>query len=386
MEASRGIRRLRVAIQQADLDDLRQRLARTRLPDEVAGSGWEYGTNLSYMKELLEYWRTYYDWRKQEQELNRFDHYEALVDGLKIHFIHQRGRGPNPKPLLLLHGWPGSVYEFMALIPMLTEPNAYGGDERDAFTVVAPSLPGYGFSERPRTPGMNVRRIAELMFKLMTEVLGYKRFAIQGGDWGAFIGSCIAKLHPDEVLGLHLNMVGAIPAEGRNVKPLNDEEQEFLRQAEQFRRFEAGYQWIQGTKPQTLAYALNDSPVGLAAWIVEKFRAWSDCSGDVERCFSKDQLLTNISIYWFTETINSSIRLYYEERRRPWRLEVGERIEVATGFAAFPKEILRPPRSWVERLYNLKRWSVMSAGGHFAAMEQPRALAGEIQAFFRDIA
>ncbi len=370
---------------QEALDDLRERLARARLPDEIAETGWEYGTNLGYMKELLDYWRNTYDWRRHEQELNRLSHFTTEIEGLEIHFVHQVGRGPRPKPLLMLHGWPGSVYEFMRIVPLLTDPAAGGAAADDSFTVIAPSLPGYGFSERPCAPGMNVAAIGEIMFKLMTEALGYQRFAAQGGDWGAVVASRLAKAHPEHVLGLHLNMVGAFPAQGRNFSSLSEVETRFLEEAERFRRAEAGYQAIQGTKPQTLAYALNDSPLGLAAWIVEKFRTWSDCGGEVERCFSKDQLLTNVLIYWFTETIGSSIRLYCEERRRPWRLAPAEKVEVPTALAVFPKEILRPPRSWVERLYNLRRWTEMASGGHFAAMEQPEALAADIRAFLRDL-
>jgi pimeloyl-ACP methyl ester carboxylesterase len=376
-----------VEIPQQALDDLRMRLERTRLPDEIADSGWEYGTNLAYIRELLDYWRTSYDWRRHERELNSLNHYEADVGGLRVHFIHQTGRaGRASKPLLILHGWPGSVYEFMRIIPLLAEPAAQGEPAaNESFTVVAPSLPGYGFSERPRKAGMNVTAIADLLFRLMTDVLGYRHFVVQGGDWGAVIGSCMAKLHPQNVHALHLNMVGAIPAQGRKFSDLSEAEQLFLKEAERFRSLEAGYQAIQGTKPQTLAYGLNDSPVGLAAWIIEKFRTWSDCGGDVERCFSKDQLLSNVSIYWFTETIGSSIRLYCEQFRRPWRLAAGEKVEVPTALAVFPREILRPPRSWVERLYNLKRWTAMASGGHFAAMEQPEALAADIRAFLSEV-
>ena len=371
----------RVAIPQEALDDLRARLKRARLPDEITDSGWRYGTNLAYIKELLDYWRDSYDWRLHEQELNRLSHYTAEVEGLEIHFIHQIGQGPALKPLLMLHGWPGSIYEFMRIMPLLTDPAAHGASADEAFTVVAPSLPGYGFSERPRVSGMNVAAIAEIMFKLMTEVLGYQRFFAQGGDWGAVIASRLAWAHPQHVVGLHLNMVGAFPAQGRNFSNGSEEEGQFLKEAERFRHVEAGYQAIQGTKPQTLAYGLNDSPLGLAAWIVEKFRTWSDCAGEIERCFTKDQLLTNILIYWFTETIGSSVRLYREERRRPWRLAQGEKVGVPTALAVFPKEILRPPRSWVERLYDLRRWTEMTSGGHFAAMEQPEALAEDVRAF-----
>ncbi len=376
----------KIEVAESVLADLRARLERTRLPDEVPGSGWRFGTNLAYLKELIEYWRTRYDWRAHERELNRFAHFRADVDGQGIHFIHQPGRGPNPKPLLLIHGWPGSIYEFNQIIPMLTDPAAHGGDPRDSFTIVAPSLPGYGFSDHPRAAGMNIEAMAAIFVKLMTETLGYKRFAVQGGDWGAVISTCIGYAYASNVYGIHLNMLGVGPSEGRGSPALSDEEKKFLAEAAKFRHDEAGYQAIQGTKPQTLAYGLNDSPAGLAAWIVEKFRTWSDCGGDVERCFSKDQLLTNVMIYWVTETINSSTRLYYEYRHNPWRLAPGTRVEAPTGVAAFPREILRAPRSWAERAYNIRRWTEMPAGGHFAAMEQPAALAADIRAFFRELA
>ena len=380
-----GIEPFRIEVSDAVLKDLQDRLARTRLPDEVPDTAWEYGTNLAYMRDLLDYWRTKYDWRKHEAELNRFKHFTTEVDGLKIHFIREEGRGPNPKPLLLAHGWPGSVYEFMEIIPMLTDPAAHGGEPRDSFTVIAPSLPGYGFSGHPTARAMNVPAIADIFNKLMTETLGYQRYAAQGGDWGSAIVSRIGEAFQPHLFGIHLNMVAAGPAEGRSAADLTPEEKVFLGDIEKFRQAETGYQWIQGTKPQTLAYGLNDSPAGLCAWIVEKFRTWSDCRGVVENSFTKDQLLTNVMIYWITQTINSSTRLYYEARHHPWRLKPGTRIETPTGIAIFPGELIRPPRHWAERIYNVKRWTMMPKGGHFAAMEEPALLANEIRAYFRDL-
>jgi pimeloyl-ACP methyl ester carboxylesterase len=364
------------------LSDLRARLERTRFPDEIPDSGWEYGTNLAYMRELVEYWRTRYDWRKHEAELNRFAHFRANLDGFGLHFIHEKGRGPNPKPLLLSHGWPGSVYEFNQLIPMLTDPAAYGADPANSFTVVAPSLPGYGFSDHPRSRAMNIQAIAELFHKLMTEVLGYSRYGAQGGDWGAAITSRLGETHPESLYGIHLNLVFVGGARNEGQSPLSDEEKVFLADMDKFRREETGYQWIQGTKPQTLAYGLNDSPAGLAAWIVEKFRTWTDCNGDLESRISKDQLLTNIMIYWVTQTINSSTRLYYEARHHPWRPDPRNRPSTPTAAAIFPREILKPPRSWAEQAFNIVRWTRMPAGGHFAAMEEPKLLADDIRAFF----
>jgi microsomal epoxide hydrolase len=384
-----GILPFKIAVPGEVLADLRERLARTRLPDEVPDTGWEYGTNLRYMRELIEYWRTRYDWRAHERELNRFAHFRAEVpgtagsEGLGIHFIHEPGRGPNPKPLLLVHGWPGSVYEFDRIIPMLTDPVAHGGDAADSFTVIAPSLPGYGFSDHPVARAMNIQAVADIFFKLMTDVLGYSRFAAQGGDWGSAIVSRLGEVYASSLYGIHLNLIVAAPPRGRDAGELSAAEKAFLAEVEKWRREETGYQWIQGTKPQTLAYGLNDSPAGLAAWIVEKFRSWSDCGGDLERRFTKDQLLTNVTIYWVTQTINSSARLYYEARHHPWR--PGARIEAPTGVAIFPGEMVRPPREWAERAYNIRRWTVMPSGGHFAAMEEPAALAAEIRAFFRDL-
>jgi pimeloyl-ACP methyl ester carboxylesterase len=366
------------------LADLKARLDRTRFPDEVPDTAWEYGANLAYLRELVDYWRTRYDWRKHEKHLNSLRHFRTEIAGLDLHFIHEEGRGPNPKPLLLIHGWPGSIYEFMEIIPMLADPAAHGGDANDSFTVIAPSLPGYGFSGHAKTRAMNIQAIAEIFFKLMTETLGFPRFAVQGGDWGSAITARMGEAYPSYLYGIHLNMIPVGPTEGRNAPELTPEEKVFLGDMEKFRTAETGYQWIQGTKPQTLAYGLNDSPAGLAAWIVEKFRTWSDCHGNLESRFTKDQLLTNIMIYWITGSINSSTRLYYEARHHPWRLKPGTRIQTPAAVAVFPGELARPPRHWAERVLNVKRWTPMARGGHFAAMEEPRLLAEDIRVFFRE--
>jgi len=373
----------RISVPDELLSDLKQRLGRTRWPGEVAGSGWAYGTNLSYIRELVEYWRTSYDWRAQERELNRFEHFKAEVDGLPIHFIHQRGTGPNPRPLILIHGWPGSFYEFNQLIPLLTDPIRNGGGVGDAFSVVVPSLPGYGFSGDPGIAGINIARIAEIFHKLMTQVLGYRRYGVQGGDWGAFVASRMGFAYPHDVIGIHLNCIALQPPDAQQ-NP-GEEGRQFIAELQKHYANEAGYAEIQRTKPQTLAYALNDSPAGLAAWIVEKFRAWSDCDGNPERRFTKDQLLTNIMIYWVSGAIGSSTRLYCEELNHPFLLRPGEKVEAPTAVAVFPKEIATPPRSWTARAYNLKRWTVMPRGGHFAAMEEPVALAQDIRALYREI-
>ncbi len=365
------------------LADLKQRLAATRWPDEIEGGGWTYGTNMAYLKELVEYWRTRYDWRLHERHLNAMPQYTAEVDGLTIHFAYQKGKGPKPFPLIVTHGWPGSFFEFIKVFGPLTDPGAHGGDPADAFDLVVPSLPGYGFSGKPSKPGMNATRTADLWAKLMTEVLGYQRFGAQGGDWGALVTTALGYRHPRHVAGIHLNMVLSRVVSG--VPDLSEKEKQWLAEVEAWRKDESAYSQIQGTKPQTLAYSLNDSPAGLCAWIVEKFRTWSDCGGDVERRFSKDVLLTNIMLYWVTGAINSSFWPYYARRHGPWPIPDGARIEVPTAYASFPREILHPPRAWAERVFNIRRWTVMPSGGHFAALEEPAALAADVRAFFRDL-
>lgn len=373
-----------IQVSDAELNDLRERLSRVRWPGEVPDSGWDYGANLGYMKELVGYWRTQYDWRAQERQLNRWKHFRTTIDGQNIHFIHERGKGPKPLPLIITHGWPGSIYEFMEVLGPLTDPAAHGGDPADAFDVIAPSLPGYGFSGPTAERKVNIIRIAEWFSVLMTEVLGYPRYGAQGGDWGAMVTSRLGFADPQHVAGIHLNMVGVAPHPA-NRQNLSAAEQAWMKEMEQWRSEETGYQSIQGTKPQTLGYGLNDSPVGLCAWIVEKFRTWSDCGGDLSRSYSKDQLLTNVMIYWITQTIHSSTRLYYEERHHPWRLGKDEKITVPTGVASFPAELARPPREWAERAYHVTHWTKMPSGGHFAAMEKPQFLVEDIRKFFRTV-
>ncbi len=366
----------------ADIADLKARLALTRWPDEAPGAPWAFGTSVAWLRSLVEYWRCDFDWRQQEAALNAWPQFKVPLDGIDLHFLHVRGKGPAPMPLLLSHGWPGSVLEFMKLIPLLTDPAAHGGDAADAFTVVAPSLPGFGLSFAPGQPRLGCEQMADTFARLMTQVLGYRRFAAQGGDWGAFVTSRLACCHPDSLFGIHLNLL----ALQRDPAPLPDAsaaEQQYLQELAFFLADETGYQAIQGTRPQTLAFGLTDSPAGLAAWIAEKFRAWSDCDGDPLRVFSCDELLGNISLYWFTGAIGSSFWPYYARAHNPWPIPAGHRIAVPTAYAAFPREILRPPRSLAERTYNIRRWTEMPRGGHFAAMEQPQALAHDIREFFR---
>jgi microsomal epoxide hydrolase len=333
----------------------------------------------------VEYWRGAFDWRAEEARLNAFPQYKVPLCGIDLHFLHVPGKGPAPCPLLLLHGWPGSVFEFLELIPRFTDPARFGGDPADAFTVVAPSLPGYGLSFKPGQPRFGVEEIADCVAELMHGALGYTSFAVQGGDWGAITASRLGYAHPEKLIGIHLNLL-PIRRDQQDVADPNPEEQAYLDQRATWLRDETGYQWIQGTKPQTLAFALSDSPAGLAAWIVEKFRTWSDCGGNVETVFTRDRLLANISFYWFTGAIGSSFWPYYAVRHRPWPVPDGRTVDVPTGYAQFPAEILRPPRSLAERTYtDIRRWTAMPRGGHFAALEQPEALANEVREFFRPL-
>jgi microsomal epoxide hydrolase len=361
--------------------DLRERLGRTRFPDQAPGEPWAYGTDVGFLRQLVEYWRSAFDWRAEEAQLNGFPQYKVPLGGIDLHFLHVPGKGPNPCPLLLLHGWPGSVFEFLELIPRITDPARFGGDPEDAFTIVAPSLPGYALSFRPGQPRFGVEQITDCVAELMHETLGYTRFAAQGGDWGASIASRLGYSHSERMIGIHLNLLAAVRRDQRAAADATQEEK-----LARWLREETGYQWIQGTRPQTLAFGLTDSPAGLAAWIVEKFRAWSDCSGDVESAFTRDRLLANISLYWFTGAIGSSFWPYYARMHGPWPIPDGQTIDVPTGYAQFPREIIRPPRSLAARTYSdIRRWSVMPRGGHFAALEQPEALANEVREFFRPL-
>jgi microsomal epoxide hydrolase len=365
--------------------DLRERLSRTRFPDQAPGEPWAYGSDVTWMRGLVEYWRDRFDWRAQEARLNAFPQYKVRLHGIDLHFLHVPGKGPDPHPLLLSHGWPGSVFEFLELIPRLTDPARFGADPADAFTVVAPSLPGYGLSFTPGQERFGIEAIADCFAALMGDVLGYARFGAQGGDWGSFVTGRLGYAHPERLSGIHLNMM-PVRHDPKMVSNPTPEESRYLDELRVWLKEETGYQWIQGTRPQTLAFALTDSPAGLAAWIIEKFRAWSDCGGDIESVFTKDELLANIGLYWFTGAIGSSFWPYYARMHGPWPIPEGETVSVPTGYGAFPREILRPPRSVAERTFtNIRRWSVMTRGGHFAAMEQPDELAREIRAFFRPL-
>jgi pimeloyl-ACP methyl ester carboxylesterase len=375
-----------IANPQVTLDDLRERLARTRWPDAAEGASWNSGTSLAYMKELVHYWQHQYDWRSQEAALNQFAQFKTEVDGQGLHFLYERGKGPNPIPLLLIHGWPDSFYRFHKIIPMLTDPERFGGDPQISFDVIVPSLPGFGFSDRPGEGGMKSIRSADLLARLMHEELGYQQFAAAGGDIGSRVARLMALAHPEWLIGIHLTDIGfpreaAFPPEVPNPSPV---EQQFLGSVQGWFFQEGAYAMLQTTKPQTISYPLNDSPVGLAAWIVEKFRAWSDCDGDIEKSYTKDELLTNNMLYWVTETISSSARLYREDglQTAP-QLKAGQYIEVPAGVATFPKDLTVPPRELGERFLRIKHWTKMPRGGHFAALEEPELLAEDLRAFFR---
>jgi pimeloyl-ACP methyl ester carboxylesterase len=370
----------RIEVPEPVLADLRRRLAETRWPDAVGGAGWDYGTDLEYARELAAYWREGFDWRAQERFLNSLPQFRAEIDGLGIHFVHAKGVGPTPLPLVLTHGWPSSFYEMHKVIGPLSDPAAHGGDPADAFDVVVPSLPGFGFSDRPRERGVDTARIADLWVRLMVDELGYSRFGAQGGDWGAAVNTDLAVRHPERLIGVHYNMLSP-PIDESALTP---EQRRWWEEVKAYRSKEWGYVHLQSTKPQSLAFGLNDSPAGLAAWIVEKWRRWSDCDGDVESIFTKDELLTNITIYWVTNTIGSSVRLYFETFGSAPLPPVYSGVRVPTGVAAF-NEVNRPPRELCEPHFDIQRFTVMERGGHFPAMENPADLVDEVRAFFRPL-
>jgi pimeloyl-ACP methyl ester carboxylesterase len=376
--------KFKIEIAQEILDDLHARLRATRWTDQVTDSDWDYGVNISYLKELVAYWLNDFNWKKQERVLNEIPQFRAEIDGIKIHFAHVRGKGANPLPLIITHGWPSSFFETHKIIDLLTDPERHGGDPADAFDVIVPSLPGFGFSDRPLTRGF--LRVDNLWRKLMTEVLGYSHFVAHGTDVGARVTSALGRFHSGVVSAIH---IASVDLDWSDPLPndLSTAERDYIARVNLCGKEDGAYREIQSTRPQTIAYGLNDSPAGLAAWIVEKYREWSDCYGDVETRFTKDELLTNITIYWVTQTINSSMRRYYETRHNtnPNPLKVGERINAPTGIAMFPGEKkLIVPREFAERHYNIQRWTEMPRGGHFPSLEEPVLLAEDLRAFFRE--
>ncbi|MFL0252883.1 epoxide hydrolase family protein [Clostridium neuense] len=376
------IERFHIKVSDEILDDLKYKLEHVRWPDELEGLGFERGTEINYLKSLISYWKEKFDWRSQEKELNRFSQFRCNVDGIDIHFIHERGKGPNPIPIILTHGWPDSYIRYQKIIPLLTDPANHRGKPEDSFDVIVPSLPGFGFSSSPKYSGVNNYRISEIWAKLMTEKLGYNKFAAAGGDVGSGVTRYLALKHPELLIGIHLTDIGIIRElmTSQDNTKLSEDELQYKKSAIEWVSNEGGYMSIQSSKPQTLAYGLSDSPVGLAAWIIEKFYAWSDCNGELQQKFSRDELLTNIMIYWVTNTIGSSARIYYENMHS---LPPMGHIEVPTGMALFPADILLPPKEWAERNLNIKRFTTMPRGGHFTAMEEPELLAEEIRTFFR---
>ncbi len=378
-----------IQVPQLTLVDLRLRLAAARLPRADAND-WSAGMNPTYLRELIGYFRTRYDFRARELELNRLPHFKAKLDGFGVHFVHERGKGERPLPLLLTHGFPDSFLRFAKLIPRLTDPAAFGADPSDSFDVVVPSLPGYAFSDKPAKTG-GAFEIGNLWHRLMYEELGYRRFGAHGGDWGALVSEQLARSHATSVVGIHLTEVPFWHA-FQKPKDANAEERDFLARNAEFREREEAYVLIQGTRPQTLAHALNDSPAGLTAWIVEKFQRFSDCDGVLENCFTRDELLDNVMMYWATESIASSFLPYFDFMNAGpsrWLLEKAKELvgssAVPAGFAIFPRDLVPPPRSWAARFFNVQRFSEMARGGHFAALEQPDLLAEEIRAFFRPL-
>ena len=381
-----SIRPFRIDVPEANLADLRDRLVGTRWPDELPGVGWRYGVPLGYLRELAEYWRTSYDWRVYEAELNQFPQFTTEIDGANVHFLHVRSTEPRAMPLILTHGWPGSIVEFLDMIGPLTDPRAHGGSPTDAFHLVIPSIPGYGFSGPTREAGWTMARVAKAWAQLMRR-LGYERYGAQGGDWGAFVSPELGRIDPDHVIGVHVNAatMGFVPfgpVAPDELATFTATEKARLARLKKFMSDMNGYFQIQATRPQTLAYGLSDSPVGLLAWIVEKFKEWTDSSADLpEDAVDRDRMLTNVMLYWLTGTAGSSARLYYENMHaESWGQQPGR---TPTGVAVFAEDIAI--RRFAERGNNIVHWSDFDRGGHFAAMEVPDLLIGDVRDFFRPL-
>jgi len=378
------IRPFHIDVPDETLDHIRARVAEYPWHEMPEDGGWAYGTNLDYMKEFCAYWLDEYDWRLHEAAINRFSHFIAPVDGIDLHFIHEKGSGPTPLPLIISHGWPGTIVEFLDIVEPLAHPERFGGNVEDAFDVIAPSLPGFGFSGRPPRP-MGPRKMASLFNTLMTRELGYEGYLAQGGDWGGAISSWLGLEHDGACRAIHINILTMRHPGG----PQGPEEEEWAANFETEQVSENGYRTQQATKPQTLSYAMMDSPVGVAAWIIEKFNSWSDTDGDnIESVYTKDMLLTNIMVYLVTRTFNTASWIYYGRSEEGGRIlsPDGSRVEVPTAAALFPAELLSwPPRSYAERIYNITQWTEMPRGGHFAMLEQPELLMEDIRKFARTL-
>lgn len=384
------IEEFRISIPEQALQDLQARLENTRFADDFANEDWAYGTNRDSLEAFVRHWRQDYHWREHEAEINRHPHFKTSIDGVPIHFMHRKGRGDNPIPIVLSHGWPWTFWDARKIIGPLTDPASYGGDPADAFDVVVPSLPGFGFSSPLRKPAVNATLTADLWHRLMTEGLGYSRYTAHGGDWGAFITAQIGHKYRDHVAGIH--MLGGAPLDwlSRPMPEPSDYAEDEAGWYEQSQRFFAehqGYMAIQSTRPQTLSYSLNDSPAGLCAWLLEKRRSWSDCGGDVERCYSKDELLTSVMLFWLTQTIGTSARYYYEAKHNPWTPSHGDEpmVDVPTGIIKLERDVCHWPRSIMERHFNVQRWTRSATGGHFAWMEEPELVVSELREFFRPL-
>lgn len=375
-----------IGVEDDVLSDLRTRIRRTRWPDQVAGVGWDQGTDLGYLRELLAYWADGFDWRAQERRLNAFAQFRVTIDDVAIHVVHERAPTGRGVPLVLTHGWPSTFLEFLPLVPLLTDPRAHG-IEGPAFDVVIPSLPGYAYSQRPARVGVTTRHTAGLWHRLMRG-LGYDRYGAQGTDFGAAVTTFMALDDPDAMLGIHLSNLDVQPHTAPPSRPLSDAERAYVAQQRRWADVDRGYGAIQSTRPQTLGYGLNDSPAGLAAWVIEKWRSWADSEGHPERRFSRDFLLTMVTLYWVTQTITSSARDYYDNRWFGDTIGPDDFVRVPTAVAVFANQFIddgTPPREWAERLYDVRQWTPMDRGGHFAAVEEPEALARDIARFFAGV-
>ena len=373
------IEKFKVNIPQSELDDLNDRIKKVRWPDEIKNSDWKYGTSLSYIKELADYWLEEFDWRIIEKEINSFPNFIADVDGNQIHFLHIKSNKKNAIPIIITHGWPGSFLEMLKIIPHLTE------SEESPFDLVVPSIIGFGFSKKPTENGSDYGYNAELWHKLMLK-LGYNKYGVQGGDIGAGISIKIAQKYPKSIIGLHLNYISD------SYKPYSEENEnidthivKFQKATQMWNEREGAYASLHSTKPLSLAYGLNDSPIGLCGWIIEKFNAWSDNNGDIENSFTKQELLANVTLYWLTQTIHSSIRMYHEISNSRLKFEKDDFVKTPVGFAKFPKEIPTPPRDYIEKGFNVVHWTEMPKGGHFPALEQPKLLADDMIRFFEKL-
>jgi pimeloyl-ACP methyl ester carboxylesterase len=372
-----------ISFSQPAVEDLQDRLQRTRWTEFISEQDSRYGLPVTFLKDLCLYWQHTFSWENQVEALREQHHFLFEQRGVRIHFRRERGVGPNPLPLILTHGWPGSFLEMEKIVPMLTDPASFGGDPEDAFDVIVPSLPGFGFSRSYPASALNAFEVADVWASLMAE-LGYAVFAAQGGDIGAGVTTALGLRHPERILGIHLNYIpGSYKPFVSKTAPLTETELRFLKDQERWVWENGAYALMHKTRPYTAAYGLNDSPIGLAAWILEKFRDWSDCNGDVCSRFTQDELLRNVTLYWMTETIGSSMLMYAESARQPFAFGEHDFVQAPCAVAAFPREILTPPRSYVERGYNLQRWTTFASGGHFAAAEEPGLLAGDLRAFFR---